>query len=100
MKQSITGHQQGRDRQSNPHAKGCGAKGKRRIHLGRLGVRRAAQIRPIDIGTQVFAAHSAIGYTLDHRAALSRYLARSFDPLMHKHRLRADVPSELRLSAA
>lgn len=64
------------DRHSDPHARGCGVKGRRRrIHLRGLVVRRAAQVCPMfgKVWAKVFTRNS--GHALDIGAALGRDLA-------------------------
>lgn len=74
------------DTQRGRPASGLGAKGKRRIHLGSLGVRVAAQICPVlsKVRPQVFARNAC--HALNISASLRRNLAIAGHPLMHCRR--------------
>lgn len=60
--------------------------------------RAVAEVGPIDIGSQVFAADSAIGGLLNSRATLRRYRPLLLYPLIHGRRRNADQSGQCRLT--
>ena len=60
--------------------------------------RAVAEVGPIDIGAQVFAADGAVGCLLDSRAALCRNRPLLLYPLIHGRRSNADQSGQSRLT--
>lgn len=67
------------------------------MSCGHLAAGGSAQVRPVDVGAQVFAADSAIGCALDRWAVFSRHPPLTTGPLTDEHWVGANRFCDVRL---
>lgn len=67
------------------------------MSCGHLAAGGSAQVRPVDVGAQVFAADGAIGGALDRWAVFSRHPPLTAGPLTDEHRVGANRFCDVRL---